>query len=83
MNCYVCDLQGREVPAVSICGNCNVALCRKCLHFDLLAPRSTGMHRRGCTHQPLHDATRALAAGKAVKPKVEETTTAGTLTPQA
>lgn len=81
MNCYVCDLQGRQVPAVATCANCSVALCRHCLHFDLLAPRSVGMHRRGCTHQPVHDARLALAAGKVSEPHIEATSS-GTLTPQ-
>ena len=58
MNCYVCDNRGDGVPAVAICQNCSVALCREHLDQDLLAVRSHGMSRHQCTHRPVHDAGR-------------------------
>lgn len=56
MNCYVCDDKGKTTPAVSICQHCGVALCRTHLDEDLLLTRPHGMMRRGCLHQPVHNA---------------------------
>lgn len=56
MHCYVCDGNDRTVPAVAICQNCGVALCREHLDEDLLVPRAQGLVRQGCTHTPVHSA---------------------------
>lgn len=56
MNCYVCDTRGTVRPAVAVCQHCGVAMCREHLDEDLLVPRTQGLVRRGCTHEPIHDA---------------------------
>jgi hypothetical protein len=56
MNCYICDSQQHEVPAVAICQYCGIALCRDHLDEDLLAPRTQDLTRRGCMHSPVHSA---------------------------
>jgi len=60
MNCYLCDTHGRDVPAVAICQNCGVGLCRDHLDQDLLAARTHGMSRQQCTHSPVHEAKQRL-----------------------
>lgn len=54
MHCYVCDANDKTTPAVAVCHNCGVALCREHLDQDLLLPRAHGLVRRGCTHAPVH-----------------------------
>jgi hypothetical protein len=61
MNCYVCDLAGRPEPAVAICGNCSVGLCRRHLAEDLNTPGPGGM-RYGCSHDPAKTSQRSKTA---------------------
>ena len=57
MNCYVCDAQGRPTPAVTICEQCGVGLCRNCLERDVQQSRPRGMVKSACGHRHQHDAT--------------------------
>lgn len=56
MNCYVCEARGVAAPAVAVCQHCGVAMCLEHFDEDLLVPRAQGLVRRGCTHEPIHDA---------------------------
>ena len=62
MNCYVCDDAGRATPAVAICTNCQVGLCREHLDQDLLATGPGGhparLHTRPGSRRRERDAAR-------------------------
>ena len=70
MNCYVCDRAGRATPAVAICHHCGAALCREHLDADLLAKRSHGLVRHGCTHDLVHSAEDARNAAPSLAAEV-------------
>jgi len=53
MNCYVCNKQGRETPAVAICIVCGMALCAEHLVREEMPVWRDVQMGMGSTHMKL------------------------------